>query len=92
MKRALLIACLAVLSSSGTVNARVVEESFAFGRFGTVFLYRESPRPSRVVLFLSGDGGWNKGVVDMARQLSSLDVAVAGIDINHYLRKLADSN
>ena len=60
-----------------------------FGRFGTVYLYFESPHPARVVLFVSGDGGWNLGVVDMARSLASLDALVVGIDILYYLREMA---
>jgi len=44
-----------------------------------------------MVLFVSGDGGWNQGVVDMARTLASLDAVVAGIDITHYLRELRNS-
>ncbi len=35
--------------------------------------------------FLSGDGGWNKGVVDMARHLAEEGALVAGVDI----RKIA---
>jgi type IV secretory pathway VirJ component len=62
------------------------EESLKFGRFGSITLYREKPLPTHVVLFVSGDGGWNKGVVDMARELAGLDALVAGIDIIHYLK------
>ncbi len=68
------------------------EESLRYGRFGTVSLYYESPRPSQVVLFVSGDGGWNLGVIDMARALASLDALVIGIDINHYLNALEKSD
>ena len=55
-------------------------------------LYQQSTKPSRVVLFVSGDGGWNKGVVDMARELSGLDALVAGVDITHYLAQLGQSS
>ncbi len=68
------------------------ERSLDFGRFGKVTIYYQSPQPSHVVLFVSGDGGWNKGVVDMARELASLDALVAGIDITHYLRELEKSS
>ena len=44
----------------------VQTETLRFGRFGTGTVYRESPHPCHVVLFISGDGGWNLGVVDMA--------------------------
>jgi type IV secretory pathway VirJ component len=81
----LLFAFIFILTMSGLSE----ERTLAFGRFGTVYLYFESPRPSRVVLFVSGDGGWNLGVVDMARSLASLDALVIGIDIVHYLQELA---
>jgi type IV secretory pathway VirJ component len=68
------------------------EESLTFGRFGKVTLYYATPHPTHVALFVSGDGGWNQGVVDMARQLTSLDALVVGIDITHYLKDLAASN
>jgi type IV secretory pathway VirJ component len=64
------------------------EETVTFGSFGTVTLYHRTPHPSRVVLFVSGDGGWNLGVVDMARELEPLDALVIGIDITHYLKEL----
>ena len=48
--------------------------------------------PAHVALFVSGDGGWNQGVVDMARELAHGDVLVAGVDINHYLKELAASS
>ena len=41
-----------------------------------------------MVLFVSGDGRWNLGVVDMARALAKRDTLVAGIDIIHYLQRL----
>ena len=72
-----------------TLPGPAQERTITFGRFGPVHLYFDSPRPSRVVLFVSGDGGWNRGVVDMARSLASWDALVVGIDIVHYLRELA---
>ena len=80
------LAAVALLCSSllgGT------DEVVSFGRFGPVTLYRGAGPPAHVVLFVSGDGGWNLGVVDMARSLSGLDALVAGIDITHYMRELA---
>jgi len=70
------------------VDARTAraESVLSFGRFGPVAIYRRSPHPRNVVLFISGDGGWNLGVIDMARALADLDALVVGIDITHYLR------
>jgi len=52
-----------------------------FGRFGTVVLYRGREHPSQVVLFISGDGGWNLGVVGMARAVAAAGALAVGIDI-----------
>jgi len=71
--------------------AGAAAETLRFGRFGTVTLYHATARPSRVALFVSGDGGWNLGVVDMARELAGLDTLVVGIDIGQYLKSLARS-
>lgn len=65
------------------------EPTLTFGPFGTVTLYGDAHAAKHVVLFVSGDGGWNLGVVDMARALAQLDSLVVGINIKAYLRDLA---
>jgi type IV secretory pathway VirJ component len=72
--------------------SHATESTITFERFGTVHLYSGSAAPAQVALFVSGDGGWNQGVVDMARELANGNVLVAGIDINHYLKELAASD
>jgi type IV secretory pathway VirJ component len=88
MKHLAKIAFISILLWTAT-SAIAEEESLQFGPFGKVFLYRQSDHPSHVALFVSGDGGWNLGVVDMARTLPEQDALVVGIDITHYLRELA---
>jgi type IV secretory pathway VirJ component len=66
-------------------------ETLKYGRFGDVYTYRKTPHPQHVVLFLSGDGGWNLGVVDMARTLSDLDALIVGINLPRYMKALAAS-
>jgi type IV secretory pathway VirJ component len=68
-----------------------ITDTLRFGRFGPVVLYRQRAHPSRVVLLVSGDGGWNLGVVDMARDIAAMDALVVGIDIRHYLTGLRRS-
>jgi type IV secretory pathway VirJ component len=63
-------------------------QSFSYGRFGQVSIYRGGGEPRNVVLFLSGDGGWNLGVITMAQRLADQRAVVAGIDIRHYLAQL----
>ena len=60
------------------------EIKMAYGPFGEVTVYRPAGRVQSVALFVSGDGGWNLGVVDMARHLLGEDAAVVGIDIRRY--------
>jgi type IV secretory pathway VirJ component len=90
MKRFVAIVFLAIISWTTAVHA-VDDGSLRFGPFGKVYIYRQSSIPSHVILFISGDGGWNLGVVDMAKTLSAHDALVIGIDITHYLRELATS-
>jgi type IV secretory pathway VirJ component len=83
----------ALLMAAGllAVPLTAAEESFSFGRFGTVTAYYQALKVSRVVIFVSGDGGWNKGVVDMARTVASLDALVVGVDIRSYIKSLGTS-
>lgn len=67
-------------------------ESMELGAFGKVALYHPEGTPRQMVLFLSGDGGWNRGVIDMARILVSQGAAVAGIDVPRYLRRIAGTH
>ena len=55
-------------------------------------MYCPSAHPAHVVLFVSGDGGWNLGVFDMARELAALDALVVGVDITYYLKQLERSS
>jgi type IV secretory pathway VirJ component len=66
-------------------------QSFSYGRFGEVSIYRNSLEPREVVLFVSGDGGWNLGVIAMAERLAAKGAVVAGFDIRHYLGELEKS-
>jgi type IV secretory pathway VirJ component len=88
MKKALLLLVLAF--SVTPLVAR--EEVTSFGPFGKITLYFEKPQPSHIAIFVSGDGGWNQGVIDMARQLASLDALVVGIDINHFIKRMEASS
>lgn len=56
--------------------------------FGAVTIYRPAKAPDQVVLFLSGDGGWNLGVVTMAEMLRREGALVVGIDIRTFIKNL----
>ncbi len=70
----------------------IQESTDNFGPFGTLHIYKEVEQPKHVVLFISGDGGWNLGVIDMAKSLVGLESMVVGIDITHYIKQLNASN
>jgi type IV secretory pathway VirJ component len=64
------------------LTATTVVDQVALPGFGTVSVYRPEPIENArgVVLFVSGDGGWNLGVVDMARRLAPHAI-VAGLSM-----------
>jgi type IV secretory pathway VirJ component len=61
------------------------ERSLSFGHFGPIAVYRPAAAPTSVALFFSGDGGWNKGVVDMAQAVAANGTLVVGVSTPHYL-------
>jgi type IV secretory pathway VirJ component len=78
--------CAAAMADAASETA--AGETTDFGRFGAITLYRGAAEPREVVLFLSGDGGWNLGVIAMAQRLADKGALVAGIDTRHYLGEL----
>ena len=67
------------------------QELVEFGRLGKVTIYKPEGDPRQLVLFVSGDGGWKLGVIDMARHLADRGALVAGIDINQFKKHLSES-
>ena len=63
-------------------------EALTVPGFGKVSLYAPRTAPSQVVLFISGDGGWNLGVIPMAEALRDRGALVAGIDIRAFVKTL----
>lgn len=88
----LLTAAALLLCSFASHAADLRESTDTFGPFGTVHIYQNSAQPKHMTLFVSGDGGWNLGVVDMARSLAELDSMVVGIDITHYIKQINAGN
>jgi type IV secretory pathway VirJ component len=86
---------LALVASLAAANASAAPpEKLSFGRFGEVSVVRpasDSPSPAQVVIFFAGDGGWHKGVVDMADALAEQGALVLGVETAHYLKALRGS-
>jgi type IV secretory pathway VirJ component len=88
--RNVILSVLIGLSLVGpAVSAPRAPQLFRFEPFGQVSVYRPQKPPSSVALFLSGDGGWNQGVVDMAQHLVEAGALVVGIDVNAYRKGIA---
>jgi len=60
----------------------------AAGRFGTVAVYTPQGKANSVAIFLSGDGGWELGVLSMAQALTEEGAVVIGVDIRNYMTSL----
>ncbi|WP_211480952.1 AcvB/VirJ family lysyl-phosphatidylglycerol hydrolase [Arcticibacter eurypsychrophilus] len=76
------------ISTVVTVKAEKRLDSLKYGPFEQIQLYHPEGKPESLVLFVSGDGGWNEGVIQMAKSLATEGAMVAGIDIRHYLKSL----
>jgi type IV secretory pathway VirJ component len=88
-----LAALLCVLGAGSTFAATPMGQlpapgvtKFDFQELGPITVYQPSAAPKSVALFISGDGGWNLGVVDMARALAARGALVAGVDIRRAIR------
>jgi type IV secretory pathway VirJ component len=90
MRRAVAAAVVA-LALARSAAAGDPSETLTVPGFGKVAVYAPSGSPDQVVLFVSGDGGWNLGVVSMAERVRDLGALVVGIDIRAFLRGLEAS-
>ncbi|HEY3174831.1 MAG TPA: AcvB/VirJ family lysyl-phosphatidylglycerol hydrolase [Candidatus Polarisedimenticolia bacterium] len=88
----LLAAAVVAASAASSASKGFVEEAVALPLFGRTSIYRPEPieRTRGVILFVSGDGGWNLGVVDMARR-SAARAIVVGVPMPAW-RKLAEKH
>jgi type IV secretory pathway VirJ component len=86
MKNILFI-CIGLMILGLNSNAITVDTVY-YNTFGKIPVYQSAKVPDAFVLFVSGDGGWNEGVVEMAKNLSAQGALVAGIDIRHYYRTI----
>ena len=86
MKRPFLLFVWLILIGLSTRSAPV--DSLTYGPFGKVTIYHPVKTPEAVVLFVSGDGGWNTGVIEWAKKIAEQGALVVGIDIQKYFKKI----
>jgi type IV secretory pathway VirJ component len=89
MKKTISI-CIGLLILGLKAHATPVD-TMLYNTFGKVIIYQPANIPDAFVLFVSGDGGWNEGVVDMAKNITAQGALVAGIDITHYFNSIKSS-
>src|SRR5882757_4972804 len=82
------LAAVAPARAPMTAAADVATQVFNYDRFGAVSVYRGRGHPRDVVLFVSGDGGWDLGAASMAQRLADKGAMVAGIDSRYYRDQL----
>jgi len=82
------ILVLMTLSALSPISATHAQ-SLRFGRLGEVTVFRQTPHPAHVALLLSGRHGWGVQDTAIAQALASADGMVLGVDLKHYLRRLA---
>jgi type IV secretory pathway VirJ component len=85
------LALTLLLAAFLPARAAFSSEPIVIDSFGAIAVFEPATKPREFVLFLSGDGGWNLGVVSMAQHLASQGAIVAGIDIRRYLSHLEQS-
>jgi type IV secretory pathway VirJ component len=79
----LLMVVMVLLLSRNALSEEIA--SFNVAPLGTVRVYRSVEHPSQVVIFTSGEIGWNREARDFAEKFASLDSLVIGVDTKEYL-------
>ncbi len=90
MKRIWMLSGLMALFAPAA-HAGSPSETLSVPTFGTIAIYAPQGPPNEVVLFLSGDGGWNLGVLAMAERVRDLGALVVGIDMRAFTKSLEAS-
>ena len=84
-----LVFVFALLFCLSKASFAISVDSLRYGVFGKIIVYHPAKTPTTVVLFVSGDGGWNNGVINMARDIAGQGALVLGIDAKHYRNSLS---
>ena len=82
---AFVIILLSVQSSPG---ADVSRDSLNMPLFGKVYIYNRTTTPRNVILMISGDAGWNSGLIGFSQTFSEMNALVIGVDILEYFKDL----
>jgi len=86
MKIGLNLAVLLMMSgiAVAAASAAATPVHLSHGRFKDLVVYAPAGNPLSIVLFLSGDEGWNSAADTMALQLAQQGAMVVGIDLKKF--------
>lgn len=79
---------LALLAAGAGAQPAPAVETLSHGRFKDVALLKPAGTPKQVVLWLSGDDGWDAGSAALARSLADAGALVLGIDLPRFFAAL----
>ncbi len=86
---------LTIFTSFNTIpayyNKQPAIQLMKYGAFGELHLYRPVKEPSRVIVCISGDGGWNTGIEAIALKIKDDNTLLVGVDIRPYLKHINQS-
>ena len=60
-------------------------DSLIYGSFGKVYIYKPAKTPDAIVMFVSGDGGWNQLPIKIGQQIVAQGAMVIGINIHNFM-------
>lgn len=86
MKFSFLIIFFLFLGISESIALKV--DTLFFGNVGKVVLYHPEKEPDAFVIFVSGDGGWDKIAANITAKITAQGAMVAGINIVSYLKRI----
>jgi type IV secretory pathway VirJ component len=80
LRSLIVLLAIPLLGLFAIVSRPAAAETLSHGRFKTVHVYRPAGEVQHVVLFLSGDGGWTRGLAGMAAAMVADGSMVIGIE------------
>lgn len=96
MNGSILIKIAIIMVTLTYMNLASAEEVIVDRRFGKLTIYKPElslgESPKSLVLFISGDGGWQYGVINMARFIAREGALVVGINAKSYNTYLAQQS
>ena len=86
-----MLAALLLAATIAPTPPGLAESTIQVAPFGDVHLIEPTRKPpARTIVFVSGDGGWNRGVVDIARKVALSGALIAGVDFPAYQKELRE--